>query len=109
MFPYPNKDKTLKCWIDSLDFNEILMLMHFWNETINFDEKSEIIDILKEKFKKSNMVKKFYDDSIKKEHEKSMFDEISIARKPSIKRSRYTSNCGGSQCEFRFNGCSHSP
>ena len=109
MQPIPNKDISLEYWIDKLESTQILSLLDLWNGKTKFEDLPELIDYLKKTFKKSNTIKQYYDMFIEQETEKSNFYNNTVTSKPFNKRSRSTSNCGGSQCEFRFNGCSHSP
>lgn len=62
------------------------------------DDISNIIKQLKYHFKKSDIIKLHHANAINKLN-------INNILEPHKKRGRSTGNCGGSQCEMRFNGC----
>ena len=111
--PLPELDVSLTNWIDSLESKQILSLLDLWNGKTTFEDIPELIDYLKNTYKKSYIIKQHYENSINKKRKAALFDKLDIASelqfKRSIKQHRFTSNCGSSQCEFRFNGCDHSP
>ena len=110
--PVPDKKQSFDSWIDSLESKKILALLCLWDDKTNLDELTEILDCLKDKFKVSTTVNNYYNTSIEKEleKEKEIFDNnIIVTNRTQNKRYRYNSSCGRSQCEFRTNGCNHSP
>ena len=107
MIPVPSTDLSLNDWIDSLESTQILSLLDLWKGKTNFEDISELMEYLKTTFKKSGTIKQHYDTSIKRKNEKAMFDKTLFELELPTKRYRYTSNCGRSQCEFRFDGCDH--
>ena len=109
MIPIPSKDLLLNDWIESLDSCQILLLLDLWKGKTYFEDIPELTEYLKTIFKKSYTIKQHYDIAIKKANEKDIFDNDIIDFEPPAKRYCYTSNCGRSQCEMRFNGCNHSP
>ena len=111
MLPVPNNNISLNDWVDSLESQQILSLLDLWKGKTNFEDIPELIDYLKTTFKKSGTIKEHYDISIKRENERVIFEKTLLNSESPTKRKRfnYTSNCGRSQCEFRFNGCHHSP
>ena len=107
-FPTPDKDISLNSWIDTLDSPQILSLLNLWAGKTSFEDLPELISYLKTKFRNSNTIKQYFDESIKKAKEQAIFDNLIITGPPA-KRYRFTTNCGASQCEFRFRGCDHTP
>ena len=120
MFPIKDSNIDFDNWIDTLDFKNILSLLES-SEKNNYLDNG-IYNYLKYKIKNSEKIKKYYDDIDKKNKPPIIFDDnddinnaeqtiYNSNNKITNKRFKYafTGNCGGSQCEFRFNGCSHLP
>ena len=117
--PTPNIDMSLTDWIDSLEPAELVLLLDLWKGKTNSNDLDQLNIYLKPVFKRCYIIKEYYDISMKRkieqeqeqeqEQKEALFDENIFISKQSIKRSRYRSNCGRSQCELRHNGCCHSP
>jgi hypothetical protein len=109
MYPIPNKSISLNNWIDSLESTQILSLLQLWNENSDYEELTGILICLKDKFKNSNIINQYYENSIKNILKNETNIENDSLFDPNIIpiRIKNSSNCGRSQCEFRHNGCNH--
>ena len=109
MLPVPDCNQSLNNLIDSLESKQILSLLGLWDKKSDLEELTGILYCLKDKFKISTTIDEYYYNAIRRENEilqQSVYNDI---KKTYNKRSRYLTNCGSSQCEFRFNGCNYSP
>jgi len=108
MLPNPTKDISFNNWIESLETREIIALLQMWNNNNNFNDDPELIKYLKDKLTSADTIKKYYDNRLRLLSILDTKSTDTVTTFPT-KRYRYVGNCGRSQCEFRFNGCDHSP
>lgn len=121
MIPTPNSFTDMDDWINQLDFNHILSLLKYSQSDASNVEKRHINKTLTNLLYNLPIIKKYY-ETHKRTPEQTMFDNIICPYtkfKPRSKQ-RYKpriiekninglyQNCGRSQCEMLFNGCSHS-
>jgi hypothetical protein len=108
MYPKPKEDIKLNDWIDQLSFDETVSLLGLWKYNMSSDNISNIIKQLKDHFKKSDIIKLHYDNTINKtDNTINKTDNAKIKNMEPPPKRQFTGNCGRSQCEMRFNGCPH--
>tara|TARA_Y100000389_G_C17466804_1_gene526395 strand:- start:4502 stop:4852 length:351 start_codon:yes stop_codon:yes gene_type:complete len=115
MLPIPIIHDTCDEWIENLDLNDIILLLQYAETYADNSEKIIVKDNLTNLFKNIRVIKNYY-NSKKRTSEETMFDNIipiKSTNRQMSKRQKFThqssisDNCGRSQCEMRFNGCSH--
>ena len=121
MIPIPNSFTDMNDWVSQLEFNHIISLLNYSQSNTTNLEKIHIDKTLRDLLSNLQVIKQYYDKK-KRTPEQSMFDNIILPysihkprSKQRTKRPKFEKNidglyqnCGGSQCEMRFNGCPHS-
>ena len=111
MFPI-NNDLVFDDWIDTLDSKRLILILDLANKKNYLEDIFEILQFLKSKLKNSDDIRQYYDniDNKNKNNKRAINSRDPISNnKSSNKYYQSPFNCGSSQCEFRFNGCNHSP
>tara|TARA_B110001452_G_scaffold267499_1_gene277686 strand:- start:6448 stop:6759 length:312 start_codon:yes stop_codon:yes gene_type:complete len=86
--PVPNKDISLHNWIETLKPIQILSLLSLCDE--KNDDVPEIFNQIKELLQKSNTIKLYYDEQLKRTREQALFYDNYTQDTRINKRPRFT-------------------